>query len=286
MNKMILIKKSYAALLVMILLVAILMPGCNSTSQEAKNGDTVFVHYTGKLQDGTEFDSSIGSDPLEFTLGEGQIMPAFEQAVLGMKIEESKTFTIPVDEAYGPRRDDLIVEINKDELPEELEPVVGMLLQMDQGNGESITVTVTEVSETTITIDANHSLAGHDLIFDITLVGIGDYQSSSQESSLTSIPLGQTLSNGLPTLAELGSSTCIPCKQMKPILEKLAVDYKGKLNVVIIDVYEQMELARQYEIMAIPTQIVFDSNGKEVTRHIGVWSREDIVIELKKMGIE
>lgn len=286
MNKMTLIKKGYVTLLVIILILAVLIPGCSSPVKEAKNGDTVFVHYTGKLQDGTVFDTSVGSDPLEFTLGEEQMLPAFEQAVTGMKIGESKSFTVPANEAYGLRRDDLIIEVNKDELPDALEPVVGMLLQMDQGNGRSITVTVIEVSETTITIDANNALAGHDLIFNITLVGIGDYQSNSQESSLTSIPLGQALSNGLPTIAELGSSKCIPCKQMKPILEKLAIDYEGRVNVAIIDVYEQMELARQYQIVGIPTQIVFDSSGKEVTRHIGVWSREDIIAELKKMGFE
>lgn len=147
-------------------------------------------------------------------------------------------------------------------------------------------VTITEVSETTIKIDANHPLAGEELTFDIELVEIVASQSGKTGSGLTSLPLKEALSNGKPTLAEFGSSTCIPCKEMKPILEKLAVEYKGKLNVVIVEVYEQMQLTMQYGIMAIPTQIVFDSNGKEVTRHTGLWPREEIIVQLKKMEIE
>lgn len=108
----------------------------------------------------------------------------------------------------------------------------------------------------------------------------------SSEPNLDSIPLERALSNGEPTLAEFGSSTCIPCKEMKPILEELAKEYEGKLNVVIVEVYEQMDLTRQYGIMAIPTQIVFDSEGQEITRHMGFWSKEEIIAQLKKMGIE
>jgi FKBP-type peptidyl-prolyl cis-trans isomerase 2 len=282
-------KKSYTALVSMILLAVMLVTGCSSAIQQAKTGDTVKVHYTGRLRDGTVFDTSVGSEPLEFTLGQGQIIPGFEQAVIGMQVGESKTVTIPVDQAYGPRRDDMILEVSRDELPDDLEPTVGMYLQMNQGNGGIIIVPITEVSETTIKIDANHPLAGQDLTFDIKLVGIGKSQSSqatSQGLDLASVPLGQALANGKPTIAEFGSSTCIPCKQMKPILEKLAVEYQGKLNVIIVEVYEHMELTRQYGIMAIPTQIVFDSNGKEITRHMGLWPREEIIAQLKKVGIE
>jgi thioredoxin 1 len=157
---------------------------------------------------------------------------------------------------------------------------------MNQGDGGIMIVTITEVSETTIKIDANHPLAGQDLTFDIELVDIGKSQTGTTGSGLTSLPLGKALSSGKPTLAEFGSSTCVPCKQMKPILEKLAVEYEGKLNVVIVEIYEQMELARQYGIMAIPTQIVFDSNGKEITRHMGLWPREEIIAQLNKMGIK
>ncbi len=103
---------------------------------------------------------------------------------------------------------------------------------------------------------------------------------------LTSIPLEQALSSGKPTLAEFGWRTCIPCKEMKPILEELALEYQGKLNVVIIEVYEHEELTRQNEIMVIPTQIFFDSNGREVTRHMGFWPKEEIIAQFKKMGVE
>ena len=102
----------------------------------------------------------------------------------------------------------------------------------------------------------------------------------------SSIPLTQVLGNGKPTLAEFGSSTCIPCKEMKPILEELAKEYEEKLNVVIVEIYEQLDLAREYQIMAIPTQILFDSSGKEITRHMGFWAKEEISAQLKKMGID
>jgi len=288
MESIFMAKKSRAALVGMILLVVVLLTGCGGTVQ-AKTGDIVKVHYTGRLQDGTVFDTSVGSEPLEFTIGQGQLISGFEQAVIGMKVGESKTVTIPVDQAYGPRRDDMILVVEQDQLPEDLDPRVGMQLQMNQGDGEIMIVTITEVSETTVTIDANHPLAGQDLTFEIELVGIGTSQSSptvSQGLDLASVPLGQALSSGKPTLAEFGSSTCIPCKEMKPILEELAKEYEGKLNVVIVEVYEQMDLTRQYGIMAIPTQIVFDSEGQEITRHMGLWPREEIIAELKKIGIE
>lgn len=108
----------------------------------------------------------------------------------------------------------------------------------------------------------------------------------SPQPDLTSISLGQALSSGKPTLAEFGWRTCVPCKMMKPILEELAVEYQGKLNVVIVEVYEQRELTNQYRIMTIPTQIFFDSSGKEVTRHMGFWAKEEIIAQLEKMGID
>ena len=272
----------------MILLVVMLATGCSSSAL-AKTGDNVKVHYTGRLPDGTVFDTSIGSEPLEFTLGQGQIISGFEQAVIGMQVGESKTVTIPVDQAYGPRRDDMVLEVDRDALPDDIDPKVGLQLQMNQGDGGIMIVTITDVSETTVKIDANHPLAGQELTFDIELVEIGKSRSSpttSQGLDLASVPLGQALANGKPTIAEFGASTCIPCKQMKPILEKLAAEYQDKLNVVIVEVYEQRELTQQYGIMAIPTQIVFDSNGKEITRHMGLWPREDIITQLKNMGIE
>jgi FKBP-type peptidyl-prolyl cis-trans isomerase 2 len=245
------------------------------------------VHYTGRLQDGSVFDTSEGKEPLEFTLGQGQLIPGFEQAVTGMKVGESKTVTIPSDQAYGPHREELVQVVPREQLSEELKPEVGMQLQSTRSDGGVMVVTVTEVSETTITVDANSPLAGKDLTFEIELVGIGKSGSTDLKGSdLTSTSLGQALSSGKPTLAEFGSNSCIPCKEMKPILEKLSADYKDKLNVVIIEVYDQQDLAQQYKVMAIPTQVVFDSNGKEVTRHVGLWPREQIEAELNKLGIK
>jgi thioredoxin 1 len=106
------------------------------------------------------------------------------------------------------------------------------------------------------------------------------------QQTLTSITLTQALKNGKPTIAELGSVSCIPCKQMKPILEQLAVDYQDRLNVVIIDIYDQPKIGQQYKVMAIPTQVVFDSSGNEVTRHIGLWPRDQIDAQLNKLGIK
>jgi len=109
---------------------------------------------------------------------------------------------------------------------------------------------------------------------------------TSPKPDLTPISLEQALSSGKPTLAEFGRGTCVPCKQMKPILEELAVEYQGKLNVVIVEIDEYRDLTNQHGIMAIPTQIFFDSSGEEVTRHMGFWAKEEIITQLKKMGIE
>ena len=150
-------KRSFTALVSMVLLVAMFVAGCSGPAT-ARDGDTVKVHYTGRMQDGTVFDTSVGSEPLEFTLGQGQIIPGFEQAVIGMQVGESKTVTIPVEQAYGPHRDDMIMVVERDRLPKDLEPKVGMQLQMNRGDGGIMIVTITEVSETTIKIDANHPL--------------------------------------------------------------------------------------------------------------------------------
>ncbi len=276
-------KKWYYFLLFSVLMTAALFTaGCGPAS--AKTGDTVKVHYTGKLTDGTIFDSSEDGEPLEFTLGQGQLIPGFEQGVIGMKAGESKTITIPPDQAYGERRDDMVMEIDRTELPAEIEPEVGMQLQSIQPDGSIMVVTIVEVSETKVKLDANHQLAGQTLVFDITLVEI--VGSNASASSLPSMPLDEALANGKPTLAEFGSDTCVPCKQMKPILEQLTVEYKDKLNVVIVEVYDNIELARQYNIMAIPTQVFFATNGKEVSRHTGFFTKKDIIYELTSMGIE
>ncbi len=139
---------------------------------QAKYGDTVKVHYTGRLDDGTVFDASVEGDPLQFTIGSGQIIPGFEQAVVGMNPGESKTVKIPAEEAYGQRRDDLILEIDKNQLPEGLKPEIGMQLQSRQPDGSIIVLTIADIRESHITLDANHPLAGKDLTFDIQLIEI------------------------------------------------------------------------------------------------------------------
>ena len=139
---------------------------------QAKKGDTVKVHYTGKLEDGTVFDSSIKRDPLQFTIGEGKLILGFEQAVVGMKPGESKTTKITADKAYGPHREEMLLEVNRNEFPEHLKPKVGEQLQVRQPNGQTIIVTVIDVSEANVKLDANHPLAGKDLTFDIQLIEI------------------------------------------------------------------------------------------------------------------
>lgn len=139
---------------------------------QAKPGDTVKIHYTGRLEDGTVFDSSANREPLEFTLNGGQVIPGFEQAVLGMSPGESKTEKIPMDQAYGPHRPEMVLEVNREQMPPELQPEVGQQLQVQQPDGQAIPVFITEVTESTVTLDANHPLAGEDLTFDIELVEI------------------------------------------------------------------------------------------------------------------
>ena len=141
---------------------------------QAQQGDSVKVHYTGKLNDGTVFDSSSQREPLEFTLGEGQVIPGFENAVLGMESGETKTVTIPADQAYGQRRPDLLIEVDREQFPPHIEPELGQQLQVQQSNGQMLVVVVSEVNTDSVTLDANHPLAGHDLTFDIQLVGVND----------------------------------------------------------------------------------------------------------------
>lgn len=137
-----------------------------------KNGDTVKVHYKGTLKDGSVFDSSEGRDPLEFTMGMGQLIPGFEKAVTGLEVGDRTVVDIPSAEAYGDSREDLIAKIPRKDLPPSIEPEVGMQLQMNQQNGQPIPVRVTSVNDTDITIDANHALAGKDLTFEIEVVEI------------------------------------------------------------------------------------------------------------------
>lgn len=139
---------------------------------QAKNGDKVQVHYTGKLDDGSIFDSSVDRDPLGFTIGSGQVIPGFESAVIGMALGQSKTIRIGADDAYGPYQDELVISVERSEFPDHMKPEIGQQFQMVQGNEEKIIVTVTDLTESSVTLDANHPLAGEDLTFDIELVKI------------------------------------------------------------------------------------------------------------------
>ncbi|MCF8037542.1 MAG: peptidylprolyl isomerase [Desulfobacteraceae bacterium] len=136
---------------------------------QAKDGDNVKIHYKGKLDDGSVFDSSEGKDPLEFKVGEGNIIPGVEEAVVGMSPEETKEATIPPEKAYGEYRDDMVIEVDRSQFPEHITPELGQQLELKQSEGENIVVTVTNVGEEKVTLDANHPLAGKDLTFEITL---------------------------------------------------------------------------------------------------------------------
>ena len=140
--------------------------------QNAKKGDKVKVHYTGKLENGDVFDSSEGKEPLEFTIGQNQVLQKFDDSVEGMKIGETVNIFIPAEEAYGTRQDDLIVQIPLERIPETVEPEPGMKLQMQTKEGQMIVVTVVEMSDKDVILDANHELADQDLHFDIELVEI------------------------------------------------------------------------------------------------------------------
>lgn len=139
---------------------------------EAQQGKTVSVHYTGKLEDDTVFDSSRGGDPLSFEIGSGQIIPGFEKGVVGMTPGETKTVEVSAEEAYGPYREDQVVEVEREKLPEDIEPEVGQQLQVQQTNGQTAVVTIKEVTPAAVRLDANHPLAGKDLTFEIEVVSI------------------------------------------------------------------------------------------------------------------
>jgi FKBP-type peptidyl-prolyl cis-trans isomerase 2 len=139
---------------------------------QVKNGDTVRVHYHGRLTDGTTFDSSEGRDPLEFQVGAGMVIKGFDNGVLDMQVGDKRTLDIPVEEAYGPKNPELIMEFPKDNIPAELNPEVGMDLQMSNPEGQVFPVKVAAIGSEFITLDANHPLAGEQLVFDIELVEI------------------------------------------------------------------------------------------------------------------
>ena len=135
-------------------------------------GDTVKVHYTGKLSDGTVFDSSVGQDPLQFQTGKGEVIPGFDEAVLGMNPGETKSTHIAPNDAYGPYREEMVMQIERTQLPPHLNPEVGQQLQSVQADGQTVRFLVTEVTESSVTLDANHPLAGEELTFEIELIEI------------------------------------------------------------------------------------------------------------------
>ncbi|MFO8007271.1 MAG: peptidylprolyl isomerase [Candidatus Brocadiia bacterium] len=138
----------------------------------AQQGDTVKVHYKGTLEDGTVFDESAERGPLEFTIGEGEIIPGFEQAVVGMSPGETQSVSIAAAQAYGPHNEQLVGQIERTDLPDDLEPEIGQRLEMRSEEGQPFVVQITEVGEETVTLDGNHPLAGEDLNFQIELLEI------------------------------------------------------------------------------------------------------------------
>lgn len=141
--------------------------------RQAKHGDTVRVHYRAKLHNGSIFDETFDRGPLRFTIGEGQLIPGFEEAIVGMTPGESKSTELPAEKAFGPYQDDMVVVVPKNRFEDlEADPAVGERLPIPQPDGPPIEVTVTEITESTVTVDANHPLAGENLSFDIELVDI------------------------------------------------------------------------------------------------------------------
>lgn len=140
--------------------------------QQVKNGDKVKVHYHGKLTNGETFDSSDGREPLEFEVGSGMVIKGFDDGVTGMAIGDKKTINIPYNEAYGPRNPEMIIDMPKDHFPKDMQLEKGMPLMMSNGSGQNFQVVVVEIKGDAVLLDANHPLAGHDLVFDLELVEI------------------------------------------------------------------------------------------------------------------
>ena len=137
---------------------------------KVKDGDTVKVHYTGKLENGEVFDTSKEQEPFEFTVGNKAVIPGFEKCVVGMEVGDSKSIEIPPEEAYGAKQDQLVVEVNRSEFPDDITPTIGQRLQIRQQDGNPIIVTITDLAEDIITLDANHPLAGYTLFFDVEVI--------------------------------------------------------------------------------------------------------------------
>ena len=140
--------------------------------KQVKEGDVVKVHYTGKLASGEQFDSSAGREPLEFTVGAGQMIKGFDAALPGMNVGDKKTITIPAEEGYGERSDDAVIEFPKENIPEDMQLEPGMSLTLSNQQGQPVPVVVKEIRDDVVLLDANHFLAGQDLVFDIEVVDV------------------------------------------------------------------------------------------------------------------
>ncbi len=140
--------------------------------QQVKKGDKIKVHYHGKLTSGETFDSSAGREPLEFEVGSGMVIKGFDEGVTGMAVGDKKTISIPYNEAYGPRNPEMVIDMPKERFPADMELETGMPLMMSDGQGQQFQVTITAIKENSVMLDANHPLAGQDLIFDLELVEI------------------------------------------------------------------------------------------------------------------
>lgn len=140
---------------------------------QAKNGDTVKVYFTGRLENGEVFSKSGEDQPADLTLGTGELIPGVERAIVGMEVGEKKTIAVPPEQAYGPRREELVVEVEKSDLPENIVPAVGEQLRIRRSHGNDMQLFIADISEDTVTLDGNHPLAGATLLFDLELVQIG-----------------------------------------------------------------------------------------------------------------
>jgi FKBP-type peptidyl-prolyl cis-trans isomerase 2 len=249
------------------------------------SGDTVRVHYTVRLENGEVADSSRMGEPLEVTLGHEPAYSRFRAGADSYESRRYKTFSVPAADATGRTTKNSSWVVGKEELPEDIEAEVGMQLQAVQADGSVMIFTVTAVAEDTITVDGNHPLAGHDLTFDIELAEITAKKGDSG-TNLPTMTLSEALSNGKITFVQFGADTCAPCRQMRPILAELAAEYKDRVNIVYVDIYENRELSGQYRILAIPTLILFDGYGREANRHTGYFPKESIIAWFKEMDIE
>ena len=139
---------------------------------KAEKGDTVRVHYTGKVESGEVFDSSRDRQPLEFTIGSGKVIAGFEKGIIGMEPKDTKTFTVLPEEAYGPKREEFMVVVKTSDFPEEITPSIGQQLQLRNRDGSMTQVFISHIEGDTVTLDANHPLTGETLVFDVELIGI------------------------------------------------------------------------------------------------------------------